>query len=107
MENQLEKHDPYGALRFPEFRYWLASGAASVLAERALAVALGYQIYELTHNPLALGLLGLVEGLPAIGVSLFGGHIADRVDRRMVSLLTSAILVVTALVFAGISLNPV
>lgn len=108
MEHKLAaKNDPYGALRYPEFRYWLASGAVSVLAERALAVALGYQIYELTHNPLALGVLGLVEGLPAIGVSLFGGHMADRVDRRMVSLVTSAVLVVAALLFAGISLNPV
>ncbi len=97
--------DPYGALRLPEFRYWLASASFSTLAGRSLAVAIGYQIYELTRDPLALGVLGLVEAIPAVGLSLFGGHFADRHDRRRIVLITRAISVLAAIAFALISLN--
>lgn len=97
--------DPYASLRLPEFRYWLASTVFSTLANRALAVAIGYQIYELTRDPLALGILGLVEAIPAVGLSLFGGHFADRHDRRAIVLMMRAISVMAALAFAVISLN--
>lgn len=97
--------DPYAALRVPEFRYWLAAAAFSTLASRALAVAIGYQIYAVSQDPLALGLLGLVQAIPAISLSLVGGHIADRYDRRAIVLITRAVSVVAALAFAAISLN--
>lgn len=97
--------DPYASLRLPEFRYWMGAAAFATLASRALAVALGYQIYELSREPLALGILGLVQAIPAIGLSLFGGHAADRHDRRTLVLLTRAVSVVAALAFALISLN--
>lgn len=97
--------DPYASLRLPEFRYWLASSIFTTLAGRALAVAIGYQIYELTRDPLALGILGLVEAIPAVGLSLFGGHFADRHDRRAIVLITRAVSVLAALALAAISLN--
>lgn len=97
--------DPYAALRVPEFRYWLAAAACSTLASRALAVAIGYQIYALSQDPLALGLLGLVQAIPAISLSLVGGHIADRYDRRTIVLITRAVSVAAALGFAAISRN--
>lgn len=97
--------DPYASLHLPEFRFWLASTVFSTLAGRALAVAIGYQIYELTRDPLALGILGLVEAIPAVGLALFGGHFADRHDRRAIVLITRAISVMAALAFAAISLN--
>jgi MFS family permease len=82
-------------------------GAAgfSTLASRALAVALGYQIYEFSRDPLALGISGLVAAIPAIGLSLLGGHFADRHDRRTIVLTTRAVSVVAALAFAGLSSN--
>ena len=52
MNGPRPRPDPYGALRLPEFRYWMGAAALATLASRALAVALGYQIYEeLSHNP--------------------------------------------------------
>jgi len=98
--------DTYAALRLPEFRYWLGASALSTLAGRALAVALGYQIYQLTHAPLALGVLGLVEAIPAIGLALFGGHAADRYNRRGIVLVTRAVSILAALSLALISFNP-
>ncbi|WP_045234937.1 MFS transporter [Deinococcus pimensis] len=85
--------DPHAALRFPEFRALLVASVGSSLASRMLAVAIGYQVYQLTRSPLALGGLGLVEAVPALGLALLGGHYADRHDRR-------AILLGTRLVFA-------
>jgi MFS family permease len=98
-------HDPYASLRILEFRYWLAATGFSTLASRALAVAIGYQIYELSRDPLALGLLGLIEAIPAVGLSLFGGHVADRYNRRSIVLIMRAISVFAALAFVVISLN--
>jgi MFS family permease len=83
----------------------LGAAAFAMLAGRGLAVALGFQIYELSRDPLALGILGLVEAVPSIGLALLGGHIADRYDRRMIVLLTRAVSVVAALAFAFLSLN--
>ncbi|MDL1896098.1 MFS transporter [Anaerolineae bacterium CFX7] len=95
--------DPYASLRLPEFRYWLTASVFSTLANRALAVAIGFQIYELTRDPLALGILGLVEAIPAVGLSLFGGHFADRHDRRAIVLVTRAVSVGAALALAALS----
>lgn len=97
--------DPYGALRLPEFRYWMGAASFSTLAGRALALTLAFQIYQLSRDPLALGILGLVEAIPAIGLSLFGGHYADRYDRRMIALVTRAVSVLAAIAFAVLSLN--
>ena len=56
----------YTVLANPEIRYFLGSVAFFTLANRALAVVIGLQIYNLTHSPLALGWLGLVEAIPAL-----------------------------------------
>ena len=66
----------------------------------ALATVVAFQTYEVTGNPLALGLLGLVEAIPALGLMLVGGHVADRRDRRSIILVTGSLLVVGALALA-------
>lgn len=105
MTDSPARPDPYASLRLPEFRYWMGAAAFATLASRALAVALGFQIYELTKDPLALGMLGLVEAIPAISIALFGGVVADRYDRRAIVLLTRSVSVLAALAFAFLSLN--
>lgn len=98
--------DPYGALRLREFRFLLCSNACATLAGRALAVVIGYQIYEQTRDPMALGWLGLVEAIPAVSLALFGGHFADRHNRRRIVLTTQAIIVLCATAFAIFAFNP-
>lgn len=105
MIDSTERVDPYAALRLPEFRYWLAAAGFASLASRGLAVALGFQIYEITRNPLALGFLGLVEAIPSLSLALFGGHVADRYDRRTIVLITRGVAVLAALTFAVLSTN--
>ena len=78
--------DPYQALRYPEFRNYLLASFLLTVALLVQEVIIGYELYKVTHDPLALGLTGLAEALPFIGLSLFGGHIADRVSKRKIIL---------------------
>jgi MFS family permease len=81
------QHDPYSALRFPEYRAYLASMVAVFAGSQVQSTVLGWQVYLLTHDPLSLGLVGLSEAVPFLGLTLFGGWAADRYDRRALSLL--------------------
>jgi MFS family permease len=65
-------------------QFWIARVASSI-AWQMLAVAVGWQIYELTNDPLALGLVGLAQFVPALLLLLIAGHVADRHDRRRVT----------------------
>ncbi len=60
------------------------------LGTQIQTVALGWQIYVLTGDPLALGFVGLSEALPFLALTLAGGHAADLVDRRLVCLFALA-----------------
>jgi MFS family permease len=63
---------------------YLVARLLSVLGWQMLAVAVGWHVYALTHDPLALGIVGLSEFLPFFLLVLYGGHVADRVSRRKV-----------------------
>jgi MFS family permease len=78
------------ALRLADFRKLLVASAFTTLASRALTVVIGYQVYEISGNPFALGWLGLVEAIPALTLALFGGHVADRTDRKRIIVYTLA-----------------
>jgi MFS family permease len=71
-----------------------------------LTVVVGYQVYELTKDPLALGLLGLVEALPALTLSLLGGHLADRRDRRTIYVVSQLAMTGTIVALALLSVDP-
>lgn len=75
--------DPYAALRYPEFRRLTATTLLITSAILIQEVVLGYEVYLITRDPLALGLVGLAEALPFIALALFGGHLADRRERLM------------------------
>jgi len=64
-------------------RYWFAR-VSSGFAFQMLSVAAGWQIYDLTHRALDLGLIGLVQFVPSLILALPAGHIADHYDRRRV-----------------------
>ena len=91
------------ALTNSDIRLFIGSIGFFTLAGRALAVIVGFQIYQLTHSVLALGWLGLIEAIPAISVASFGGYVADRFNRRNILLTTRAASVLCALAMAFIS----
>jgi MFS family permease len=90
-------------LRQREFRALLGLRLTFSLTGSALATVVAFQIYELTRDPLALGLLGLVEAVPALSLMLLGGHVADRYDRRSIVVLTSVTATVCAVVLAALT----
>jgi MFS family permease len=94
---------PESVLRLAELRWLLVARGSHAIGSSALLTVLGYQVYELTRDPLMLGILGLVAGLPALALGLFGGHLADRRDRRLIVLLTSGGLAALVLVLAFVS----
>ena len=75
-------YDPYAALRYPEFRNLITGTFCLTMAILIQEVVLGYEIYRITHDPLSLGLIGLAEAVPFISLALFGGHLADRYEKR-------------------------
>jgi MFS family permease len=88
------------SLRAPDardFRRFLLSRLLSILVLETTSVAVGWQVYALTHQPLSLGLVGLAQFLPSLGLTLLAGHTADRLDRRHIVLVCHAL-------FGGVSL---
>lgn len=73
-----------------QFRLLFTGSAASSLGSRVTDIAIPLQIYALTKSNLAVGLLGLVVMVPKLSLSLIGGAIADRVDRRRLILACEA-----------------
>lgn len=86
-------HDPYAALRVPRFARYVATIFTLTIGIQIQGTVVGWQVYALTKDPLALGLIGLAEALPAISLALFAGHVADRRDRRRLALTALWVLV--------------
>ena len=82
----MSKNDPYSALRYPEFRYFITAQLFFTVAILIQEVVLSYYLYELTHDPFSLGLVGLAEAVPFISLALFGGYVADRYERKKIYL---------------------
>ena len=89
------KHDAYAVLKSGDFRLFLTFRFFTTIAFQMQGIIVGWQMYELTKDPLALGLIGLAEALPNIAVALFAGHAADRYNRKAI------IILFTLLFFAG------
>ena len=79
------RHEAYVAFRHRNFRWYIFSTFTMTLGSQLQAVVVGWQVYTITRDPLSLGLIGLAEALPFIAVALPAGYVADRFNRRMVS----------------------
>lgn len=77
-----DRHDPFASLRIPNYRNLTAGTFLITCALMIQRVALGYELYLITRDPLSLGLLGLAEAVPFMGVALYGGHLADRYNKK-------------------------
>jgi MFS family permease len=88
----------------PFVQFWLAR-VSTTMAYQMLVVAIGWQLYELTGNPLDLGLVGLVQFIPGILLVLVIGQVMDRYDRRAILSICQVVEAVTAgaLLIAAVS----
>ena len=79
---------PVAALRHRDFSIYWSGSVLSLVGSQFTTVAMAWQIYELTNSPLELGLLGLARGAPMLVLLLFGGLLADAVNRRHLMMAT-------------------
>ena len=80
-------------MKIRDFRLFISARFCITLAIQIQAVVVGWQVYEITRDPLSLGLIGLAEAIPSIAVSLYAGHVADVTSRKKIILITVATLV--------------
>lgn len=111
-QNSDLRNDPYIALRFPEFRSFLVMRFFLTIGYQIQGVILGWYVYSLTKDPLSLGLIGLAEAVPAIGIALYGGYIADKSNKKTLLhkvvgliLLSSTVMFVVTLPNVTLSLS--
>jgi MFS family permease len=101
MENsiqQLFRNHQFAFVKLLAFRIQM------VLAYQMMAVVVGWHIYELTHDPLALGLIGLAEVIPYFSCALFAGHAVDHYySRRAFGVLAAVLLCLNALTLMAVS----
>ena len=98
-------HDPYVALRSRPFRSFLSGMAAVFVATQIQSAVLGWQVYALTRDPLSLGLVGLAEAAPFLGLTLVGGWAADRLDRRLLAVASLAAVALSGAALLALSLG--
>lgn len=99
------RRDALAALRHRDFLLYQIARVASVLATQALSVAIAWQVYETTRDPLALGFVGLAQFLPGLVLALPAGQVADRLDRRHVVSACLLASMAVALVLVGLTLR--
>ncbi|MFZ7114895.1 MAG: MFS transporter [Bacteroidota bacterium] len=97
----IKDKESFLAFRFIDYRRFIFSKFMLTLALQIQFVVISWQVYQLTHDFLALGLLGLFEAIPAVTLALFGGYISDRNDRQKIVfiIMMMQMLCSTALVF--------
>src|SRR3954467_14950813 len=101
---QPRAHDAYAALRLPAFRWYVASLMTMTMAAQIQVIVVSWQIYDITRDPLSLGLIVLSEAVPFIAAALFAGHLADSTNRQRLSMVSLLILVLCAGVLLGFSI---
>src|SRR5579862_898058 len=80
-------HDPYAALRHPEFRFYSLGRNLAALGDNMSSVAVGWELYERKNDPLLLGVVGLVQAIPIFAFALLAGHVADNYSRKRIAVL--------------------
>jgi MFS family permease len=99
----LATHDPYQALRYRDFRLILSGSFLAALSRQMLALAIGWELYERTNSALVLGLVGLVQVVPILTLSLPAGQIADQYDRKRTIVASQVVLALGSLGLTALS----
>lgn len=95
--------DPYAAFRVRDYRHYMFGWIIYLVGMRIQSVAIGWETYQRTGEALALGLVGLVQALPAIGLAVPVGYLADRFSRRTLVMMSTLGTAVTSLGLVALS----
>jgi MFS family permease len=105
MASSVTSSSPLAAFRYRDFRLYQLARVCAVLAVQIESVAIGWQVYELTGSPLALGYTGLAQFLPFLVFALVGGQVADRVDRRSILVVCQSVMLLCSLLLLSFTLG--
>jgi hypothetical protein len=82
-ETPPEKHDPLAALRVPDYRRFATGFLVGSTGLQVMNMAVAWEVWQRTHDPMALAIMGLCRALPVVVLALYAGHYADtRTARR-------------------------
>lgn len=95
----------FAAMHIRNFRFYLFFRILMTMATLMQSVIVGWQIYDLTHNVLWLGFIGLVEVIPQVSISLFAGHYIDLWNRRKIVNYTTLLLILGSAILLIYSSN--
>jgi MFS family permease len=84
-------HDALAAVRNKAFRRFLSYRFLFTFAVQMEATVVAWIIYQLTGDPLSLGLIGLAEAIPYLCMTLIGGYVADRMERKKIAMVATAV----------------
>ena len=101
--NDAARHDPYAVLRVRDFRLLIAGRFITSFGNEMLTFAISWELWLRTNSALALGMVGLVQVIPVILLSLPGGHFADQHNRRRIIVVTQTVFALSALGLAVLS----
>ena len=90
----------FSSLQHPNYRLWFTGQVISIVGTWMQATAQGFLVYELTQSAAFLGIVGFASGVPSWLFTLFGGVIADRVDRRKLLIIAQVAMMVLAFLLA-------
>ncbi|MCQ6959697.1 MFS transporter [Mucilaginibacter aquariorum] len=106
-ENPKPQVDSFAALKYKDFRSYIGMRFFFTFAYQMQTVVLGFYIYQLTHSKIALAFIGLSEAIPAVGIALYGGYIADKYEKRKMLLIIFAGVFLSSLVMFVATLTSV
>lgn len=92
------RKNAYNVLRFPEFRRYAVFRFLFIVSINMLATLISWKVYEITKDPLSIGLIGLVEFVPAVAMAFYAGYVIDREDRRriLIAVIAGNLLLIAA-----------
>ncbi len=97
------QNDAYAVWRIGGFRKFISGRFFLTFAVQMQSVIVGWQVYDLTHDPFSLGLIGLSEAIPFLLVALFAGHVADLFNRKAIICITASVYVICAAILLYMS----
>ncbi|MDE3124361.1 MAG: MFS transporter [Bacteroidota bacterium] len=103
MDEANQPHDAFASMRISEFRNLMIGRFAFIMGLRMMATLLGWWIYELTNAPIAIGLIGLSEVIPAVSLALYAGHIIDISEKRKLLLTCISLYMLAAILLTALS----
>jgi MFS family permease len=101
--NTFFKHNAFDVLKFPEFRSYIISRFFFIFVLNMQATLISWTVYDITKDPFSIGLMGLIEFVPAFAMAFYAGYVIDKNDKRKLLIYSFAGNLILTIVFAFIT----